>query len=69
MPATLPRADEQEAERDLQAPAGAMAPGQAAVLYDGERVLGRDLIRPSPGAGRGGLTRSPLHLYATPCGG
>ncbi len=29
----------------LDAPAGAVAPGQAAVLYDGERVLGGGWIR------------------------
>ena len=34
-----------EAELVLQAPAGAVAPGQAAVLYDGERVLGGGWIR------------------------
>ncbi len=34
-----------EAELVLAAPAGAVAPGQAAVLYDGERVLGGGWIR------------------------
>ena len=35
----------------LDAPAGAVAPGQAAVLYDGERVLGGGWIRrPMPRA-------------------
>jgi tRNA-specific 2-thiouridylase len=34
-----------EAELVLEAPAGAVAPGQAAVLYDGERVLGGGWIR------------------------
>jgi tRNA-specific 2-thiouridylase len=34
-----------EAELVLDAPAGAVAPGQAAVLYDGERVLGAGWIR------------------------
>jgi tRNA-specific 2-thiouridylase len=34
-----------EAELLLDAPAGAVAPGQAAVLYDGERVLGGGWIR------------------------
>jgi len=34
-----------EAEFVLDAPAGAVAPGQAAVLYDGERVLGGGWIR------------------------
>jgi tRNA-specific 2-thiouridylase len=43
-----------EAELVLDAPAGAVAPGQAAVLYEGERVLGggwirrRDAIADSP---------------------
>ena len=40
-----------EAVLVLEAPAGAVAPGQAAVLYDGERVLGGGWIR------RPGLTR------------
>ena len=40
-----------EAELILDAPAGAVAPGQAAVLYDGDRVLGGGWIR------RPGLTR------------
>jgi tRNA-specific 2-thiouridylase len=34
-----------EAELVLEAPAGAVAPGQAAVLYDGERMLGGGWIR------------------------
>jgi tRNA-specific 2-thiouridylase len=52
VPATLyPGADADEAELALDAPAGAVAPGQAAVLYDGERVLGGGWIR------RPGLTR------------
>jgi tRNA-specific 2-thiouridylase len=34
-----------DAELALAAPAGAVAPGQAAVLYDGERVLGGGWIR------------------------
>ena len=34
-----------EAELVLDAPAGAVAPGQAAVFYDGERVLGGGWIR------------------------
>ena len=34
-----------DAELLLDAPAGAVAPGQAAVLYDGERVLGGGWIR------------------------
>ncbi len=36
---------EGEAELILDAPAGAIAPGQAAVLYDGERLLGGGWIR------------------------
>jgi tRNA-specific 2-thiouridylase len=35
----------EDAELVLDAPAGAVAPGQAAVLYDGERVLGGGWIR------------------------
>jgi tRNA-uridine 2-sulfurtransferase len=46
VPATLFwGADGGEAELVLDAPAGAVAPGQAAVLYDGERVLGGGWIR------------------------
>ena len=46
VPATLYQgADDSEAELTLDAPAGAVAPGQAAVLYDGERVLGGGWIR------------------------
>jgi len=46
VPATLRAAsDRGEAELVLDAPAGAVAPGQAAVLYDGERVLGGGWIR------------------------
>ncbi len=37
-----------EAELALDVPAGAVAPGQAAVLYDGDRVLGGGWIRPRP---------------------
>jgi tRNA-specific 2-thiouridylase len=33
---------------ELAAPAGAVAPGQAAVLYDGDRVLGGGWIRRDP---------------------
>jgi tRNA-specific 2-thiouridylase len=52
VPATLcPAAAPGEAELFLAAPAGAVAPGQAAVLYDGERVLGGGWIRnPEPAA-------------------
>jgi tRNA-specific 2-thiouridylase len=46
LPATLyPGAAAGEAELMLAAPAGAVAPGQAAVLYDGDRVLGGGWIR------------------------
>ena len=46
VPATLyPGSHAGEAELVLDAPAGAVAPGQAAVLYDGERVLGGGWIR------------------------
>jgi tRNA-specific 2-thiouridylase len=46
VPATLyPGADAGEAELTLDSPAGAVAPGQGAVLYDGERVLGGGWIR------------------------
>ena len=52
IPATLyPGAAAGEAELVLAEPAGAVAPGQAAVLYDGERVLGGGWIRrPAAGA-------------------
>ncbi len=40
-----PGGAEGEATLVLEAPAGAVAPGQAAVLYDGERVLGGGWIR------------------------
>jgi tRNA-uridine 2-sulfurtransferase len=43
-------ADPGEAELVLPAPAGAVAPGQAAVLYDGERMLGGGWIRRRPAA-------------------
>lgn len=39
---------DREAELALDEPAGAVAPGQAAVLYDGERVLGGGWIRRPP---------------------
>jgi tRNA-specific 2-thiouridylase len=49
VPATLHAgADTDEAELVLAAPAGAVAPGQAAVLYDGDRVLGGGWIRRDP---------------------
>jgi tRNA-specific 2-thiouridylase len=58
VPATLHRgADAGEAELVLDAPAGAVAPGQAAVLYDGDRVLGGGWIR-HPGLT--GLRPSPI---------
>ena len=47
LPATLHRDAEASgsAELVLDTPAGAVAPGQAAVLYDGDRVLGGGWIR------------------------
>jgi tRNA-uridine 2-sulfurtransferase len=46
VPATLyADLDRGEAEMVLSAPAGAVAPGQAAVLYDGDRLLGGGWIR------------------------
>ena len=49
VPATLyPGALVGEAELVLDTPADAVAPGQAAVLYDGERVLGGGWIRRRP---------------------
>ena len=46
VPATLyPKAAEGEAELVLDNPVEGVAPGQAAVLYDGERVLGGGWIR------------------------
>ena len=48
------------AELVLDEPAGAVAPGQAAVLYDGERVLGGGWIRRR--ACRARLDRVPAHL-------
>jgi tRNA-specific 2-thiouridylase len=46
VPATLyPDVGAGEAELVLDAPSGAVAPGQAAVLYDGERLLGGGWIR------------------------
>jgi tRNA-uridine 2-sulfurtransferase len=62
VPATLyPAAGFGEAELVLDAPAGAVAPGQAAVLYDGERVLGGGWIRRRPvTGGLTGLRSSPI---------
>jgi tRNA-uridine 2-sulfurtransferase len=49
VPATFyPGVDGAEAELVLEGPAGAVAPGQAAVLYDGERVIGGGWIRHRP---------------------
>jgi tRNA-specific 2-thiouridylase len=45
-----PAAEPGDAELVLDKPAGAIAPGQAAVLYDGDRVLGGGWIRRSPTA-------------------
>jgi tRNA-specific 2-thiouridylase len=56
VPATVyPGADAGEAELVLEAPAGAVAPGQAAVLYNGDRLLGGGWIRRR--AAGPGLTR------------
>ncbi|HEV2188386.1 MAG TPA: tRNA 2-thiouridine(34) synthase MnmA, partial [Stellaceae bacterium] len=48
VPATLHAGDNDEAELVLGAPAGAVAPGQAAVLYHGDRLLGGGWIRRNP---------------------
>jgi len=48
VPATLRVGDDGEAELVLAEPAGAVAPGQAAVLYDGDRLLGGGWIRRNP---------------------
>ena len=48
VPATLHPGEAGEAELVLGAPAGAVAPGQAAVLYDGDRLLGGGWIRRQP---------------------
>jgi tRNA-uridine 2-sulfurtransferase len=48
VPATLHAGENDEAELVLAAPAGAVAPGQAAVLYDGDRLLGGGWIRRNP---------------------
>jgi tRNA-specific 2-thiouridylase len=49
VPAVLRRvAATGQAELALEKPAGAVAPGQAAVLYDGDRVLGGGWIRRPP---------------------
>jgi tRNA-specific 2-thiouridylase len=45
VPATLHAGDGGDAELVLGAPAGAVAPGQAAVLYDGDRLLGGGWIK------------------------
>jgi tRNA-uridine 2-sulfurtransferase len=45
VPATLHPGDGDTAELILGTPAGAVAPGQAAVLYDGDRLLGGGWIR------------------------
>ena len=57
-----------DAELVLDAPAGAVAPGQAAVLYEGERVLGGGWIRRR--ARPSGLDPSePVSYMRAPCGG
>ncbi|HXP05064.1 MAG TPA: aminomethyltransferase beta-barrel domain-containing protein, partial [Stellaceae bacterium] len=45
VPAMLHPGEGDNAELILGAPAGAVAPGQAAVLYDGDRLLGGGWIR------------------------
>ena len=45
VPAMLHHGKDGDAELVLREPAGAVAPGQAAVLYDGDRVLGGGWIR------------------------
>jgi tRNA-specific 2-thiouridylase len=49
-PGAAPAALMSEAELVLDAPAGAVAPGQAAVVYDGERLLGGGWMRRRDGA-------------------
>jgi tRNA-specific 2-thiouridylase len=46
--ATLHAGADGDAELVLSAPAGAVAPGQAAVLYNGDRLLGGGWIRRNP---------------------
>ncbi len=48
VPAMLHAGEDDDAELILGAPAGAIAPGQAAVLYDGDRLLGGGWIRRNP---------------------
>ncbi|MGD9616154.1 MAG: tRNA 2-thiouridine(34) synthase MnmA [Alphaproteobacteria bacterium] len=63
--ATLLAGDGDDAELMLDAPAGAVAPGQAAVLYDGDRVLGGGWIRrPEASSHRQG----PVAAEALPSG-
>ncbi|MGE0260536.1 MAG: tRNA 2-thiouridine(34) synthase MnmA [Alphaproteobacteria bacterium] len=50
----------EDAELVLDAPSGAVAPGQAAVLYDGDRVLGGGWIRRSPTPQPEGRQRAAL---------
>jgi tRNA-specific 2-thiouridylase len=61
VPATLyPGGDASgRAELALDCPAGAVAPGQAAVLYDGERVLGGGWIRRSGPLSAAAVTGPP----------
>ncbi|HEX4617498.1 MAG TPA: aminomethyltransferase beta-barrel domain-containing protein, partial [Stellaceae bacterium] len=60
VPGRIYLGDAGEAELVLDAPAGAVAPGQAAVLYDGDRVLGGGWI------GRPGLTHPRPPLISDP---
>ncbi len=51
VPARLEFGEGDCAQLRFEQPTGAVAPGQAAVLYDGERVLGGGWIRRDPAAG------------------
>jgi len=64
--ATLLAGDGGSAELVLDAPAGAVAPGQAAVLYDGDRVLGGGWIRRPAAASRD--RRGPVAADTAPSG-
>jgi tRNA-uridine 2-sulfurtransferase len=52
--AEIVRIDDDEIELALQQPVSAIAPGQSAVIYDGDRVLGGGIIESSKRA-RAGL--------------